>query len=128
MNLIDATVVESPQGKALHVDDEWQLPVPKRFADRVEAGRDVVVGLRADDIAPQGHGIPPGEKSAFESTVNISEPLGSETLLFVNFGPHEAIAKMIRPRPVREGEAMTFDVNLEELKLFDRTTGEAIRG
>ncbi len=128
MNMFDAVIVEDRQGKVLQVDEEWRLPVPRRLTDRVETGREVVIGLRADDIAPQGHGIPPAERSTFESTINIVEPLGSETLLFVNFGPNETIAKMVRPRAVREGEKLSFDVNLEELKLFDRTTGKAIRG
>ena len=35
-------------------------------------------------------------------------------------------SKMYRPRPVREGETSTFDVNLAETKLFDRATGRAM--
>ena len=126
MNLLDAVIGTCPDGKVLRFSDDWRLPVPRRLADRVESGREVVVGLRADDIVPHGHGIPPDDMSSFESTVNISEPLGSETLLFVPFGQYEIISKMYRPRPVQEGETLTFDVNLAEMKLFDKTAGRTL--
>ena len=128
MNMFDGVVADAADGKVLRVDSDWQLPVPSYLATRVETGHEVVIGLRADDITPRGHGVPPREGAVFESTVNIVEPLGSETLLFVNFGPSETIAKMVRPRRVHEGETLSFDVNLEELKLFDRSSGQAIEG
>ena len=127
MNLLDAVIGTGPEGKVLRFSDGWRLPLPHRLADRMEPGREVVVGLRADDIVPHGHGIPPEDKSSFESVVNISEPLGSETLLFVPFGRYEIISKMYRPRPVQEGETLIFDVNLAEMKLFDKSAGRAIQ-
>ena len=126
MNLFDAVAVENSNGRVLQVSDGWQLPVPQRLSQAAETGREVVVGLRSDDLVPQGHGLPPEEKCSFESRVTIAEPLGSETLLFIEFGPHEAISKMLNPRPVREGETVAYDVNLARLQLFDRASGRAI--
>ena len=126
MNLIDAAVVETSHGRALHVGEGLRLPLPRRLDARVEADREVVVGLRAEALVPQGHGVPPEEKYTFESRINIADPLGSETFLFVNLGFHEVVSKMANPRPVREGDHVTCDVDLARLHLFDRASGRVI--
>jgi multiple sugar transport system ATP-binding protein len=127
MNLFDATVVPRADGPAVRVAEGWDLPVPAALHARVAAGDAVVLGLRPDDLVPHGHGLPPERKATFESAVSIAEPLGSETLLFLGFGPNEAIARMFAPKPVPPGTRVRFDVNLDGMRLFDRGSGLAIR-
>ena len=126
MNLFDATVVETSQGRALLVSDGCRLPLPRHLRERVEAGREVMVGLRADGLVPRGHGVLPEEKYTFESRINIADPRGSETFLFVNLGPHEVVGKMLNPHLVREGDRVTCDIDLARLHLFERASGQAI--
>ncbi len=126
MNLFEAVTADSPEGLALELGEGVRLPLPERYGRGLAAGRELVVGLRADDLVPQGHGMPPKERSTLESQVAIAEPLGNETLLFVNLGPHEAVSKMLNPRPVRPGETIAYDVDLSRLHLFDRASGQAI--
>ncbi|HEX9768508.1 MAG TPA: sn-glycerol-3-phosphate ABC transporter ATP-binding protein UgpC [Kiloniellales bacterium] len=128
MNLFDALSAETPQGLALQIGDGVQLPLPKRYLGKLAAGREVVVGVRADDVVPHGHGMRPEERWTLESKINIAEPLGNETLLFVNFGAYEAVSKMLHPRLVRQGETIACDVDLSRVHLFDRASGQAIRG
>jgi len=128
MNLFDAIIAQNVDGKVLQIADGVELPLPGRFSGALALGQEVVVGMRPEDLVPQGHGMPPAERCSFESTVSIAEPLGNETLLFLNVGPHEAISKMLNPRPVRSGEHITYDVDLTHLHIFDRTGGRAIRG
>jgi multiple sugar transport system ATP-binding protein len=128
MNLFDAVVVPGDGGQAVQVGADWALPLPRHLQGRVAAGDRVVLGLRPDDLVPHGHGLPPRDKASFESTVAIAEPLGSETLLFLGFGPYEAVARMLSPRPVKAGERIRCDVNLAGMHLFDKATGVAIRG
>jgi multiple sugar transport system ATP-binding protein len=126
MNLFNAETVETLEGLELQLGGGVRIPLPRRYAGRLAAGRDVLVGVRADDIVPRGHGMPPQESVTLESTVNIAEPLGNETLLFVNFGPYEAVSKMLNPRLVRQGETIAYDVDLSRVHLFDRASGRTI--
>ena len=127
MNLLEAAVTGSSRGLVLRAGEDLRLPLPRRLHGRVEAGREVRVGLRADAIVPRGHGLPPEERHGFQSRIHIADPLGSETFLFLGLGPHEVVARMPNPRPVREGEQVTCDIDLGRLLLFDRASGRAIR-
>ena len=94
---------------------------------RVAEGRPIVVGLRADDLAPEGHGlVGAGETVAIECPVLLAEPLGTETILFIELGGREVQGKMLMPRAVAVGEKLRFLVNLPALHVFDKATGARI--
>ena len=60
--------------------------------------------------------------------VTLTEPLGTETLLFAELAGVEVQAKMLNPRPVAPGEAMKFNLMLDKTHVFDAASGKAIRG
>ncbi|MEH6834415.1 MULTISPECIES: ABC transporter ATP-binding protein [Falsihalocynthiibacter] len=125
MNLMDATV--TADGK-LDLTDGVLVPVPAAFKDKVSAGQKVVFGFRADNVMPEGHSLPmQGEAASFDMTVDLSEPLGTETLLFVTLAGVEIQAKMHNPRPVKSGERLTFQLDLTRCHLFDAVTQKALR-
>jgi len=59
--------------------------------------------------------------------VDLTEPLGTETLLFATLAGTEVQAKMLNPRPVQSGERMTFQIMLDKCHLFDAETGATLR-
>ncbi|MXQ07432.1 sn-glycerol-3-phosphate ABC transporter ATP-binding protein UgpC [Alphaproteobacteria bacterium GH1-50] len=123
MNLLPATV----RGGAVHFTDGKSLPVPSRLAGKVRDGQEVTFGLRPDDLTPQGHGIAEGgERAQMELEVILSEPLGTETILYTTIAGQEAQGKMYGPRPVSPGERLVFDVALEKAHLFDAATGRSV--
>ncbi|MBE9637462.1 ABC transporter ATP-binding protein [Salipiger mangrovisoli] len=125
MNMAEATVTRS----ALHLDDGTEVPMPPAFS--VAEGRRVVLGLRPDDIYPEGHGIHSESGHAVERRelpVHLSEPLGNETLLFTEFGGQSWTARMLNPRAVKRGEALRFHLDLSRAHLFDADTGLTLRG
>ncbi|SLN62625.1 ABC transporter ATP-binding protein [Roseisalinus antarcticus] len=124
MNMADARVV----GGNLRLSDEAELPLPPGVA--AQDGQNVVLGLRPDDIYPQGHGIHTEGGDAVEPrdlTVKLSEPLGNETLLFVDFGGKGWTARMLNPRIVKRGEVLGFHMDLSRAHLFDAETGRSLR-
>ena len=101
------------------------LPVAaERYGDRLVEGRAVVAGLRAEDIVPVGHGLAPPRAVRISGIVSLSEMLGAETLLFGALGPHTFVSRMQQPRLIEQDEAMSFDVNVDRLHLFDSRTEE----
>ncbi len=123
MNLIPARV----NGDALVFSDGRTLPLPTRHARLVSDGQDVIFGLRPDDLTPHGHGIAEGgERAQLTLNVALSEPLGTETILYTAMAGQEVQGKMYGPRPVTPGETMTFDIALEKAHLFDAATGASV--
>ncbi len=124
MNLLPATV----KGGSVEFSDGKSLPMPERLGPLVHDGQKVIFGLRADDLTPVGHGITSGGQSA-QLTLDIvlSEPLGTETILYTTIAGQEAQGKMFGPRVVAPGESLTFDVALEKAHIFDASTGASVR-
>jgi multiple sugar transport system ATP-binding protein len=124
MNMIEAEV----QDGVLRFAEGTTMPVPVRFRDQVRTGRRVVFGLRPDDVYPVGHGLHTGaEVDIRPLAVQLTEPLGNETLLFVRFGGSEWTSRMLNPRDLRRGEIVEFQFDLSRAHLFDAETGRSLR-
>lgn len=124
MNLLPATIKEG----AVVFSDGTALPVPARLKDRVREGQKVVFGLRPDDLTPVGHGIAEsGDQARMTLDVVLSEPLGTETILYTTISGQEAQGKMFGPRDVAAGETLEFDIAMDKAHLFDADTGRSVR-
>ncbi|MBN9272929.1 MAG: sugar ABC transporter ATP-binding protein, partial [Mesorhizobium sp.] len=119
MNFIDAVAVDGgvsvPGGKVLPLDEGRFKPIAR--------GTRLTLGVRADDIVPVGHGQAPSRSLDFSAPIQFSEPLGNESLLIMEFGGREVVAKMLAPVPVAAGQVMPFQLNLQKIHLFDAATG-----
>lgn len=124
MNLVDAEV----SGGNLKLQGGTELPIPVSARGLVHEGQHVTFGFRADNLMPLGHAVDEeGEIVPIELTVTLTEPLGTETLLFSEIGGVEVQGKMFNPRPVKPGEVMQFRLVLDKCHLFDGETGDALR-
>jgi multiple sugar transport system ATP-binding protein len=123
MNLLAGTIRD---GNVV-LEDGTAVPVPPGHV--ASEGQAVHLGIRADNIMPVGHSLPPTKHvTEIEMSENLTEPLGTETLLFAELAGAEVQAKMLDPRPVRTAERMTFQIMLDKCHLFDAETGLALRG
>ena len=126
MNMI-SSIVETDQGKKImKTEDGISVPVPVSKKDVVKDGQKISFGFRAEDIVPLKFGNKPSQSWNYKSKVNLSEPLGTETLIFTNFGKIEIVSRMFTPELVRAGDELDFSLNLDRTYLFDDETGKAI--
>ena len=126
MNMI-SSIVETDQGKKImKTADGISVPVPVSKKDVVKDGQKISFGFRAEDIVPLKFGNKPSQSWNYKSKVNLSEPLGTETLIFTNFGKIEIVSRMFTPELVRAGDELDFSLNLDRTYLFDDETGKAI--
>ena len=124
MNMIEAEV----RGDRLRAPDGAELPLPQAFRGRVSEGQRVTFGLRPDDIYPTGHGLHTGTQVETRPLeVELTEPLGNETLLFIRFGGQEWTSRMLNPRHLRRGEVVEFQFDLSRAHLFDAESGLSLR-
>ena len=127
MNFGDATVDDG----RLVFGSGAALPIPQQFRTRVSAGQKVTFGLRPDDIYPTGHGLHSGEAIEVhgqELPVSITEPLGNETLVFVQFAGRDWVSRMLNPKPLAMGAPTAMSLDLSQAHLFSADTGKTLRG
>jgi multiple sugar transport system ATP-binding protein len=125
MNLVEATVDDGQ----IRFGFGASLPVPRQFKQAVSAGQKVVFGLRPDDIYPSGHGIHSGEEEdlhRLEMPVSITEPLGNETLVFVDYTGRDWVSRMLNPRPLKAGDRVEMSLDLSQAHLFAADTGKSL--
>ncbi|MFT5893718.1 MAG: multiple sugar transport system ATP-binding protein [bacterium] len=126
MNLLPATINDAADSIVL--SDGTTLSLPSIYKGKVSAKQTVVFGFRADNLMPVGHGLAPGVETArMDLYVNLSEPLGTETILFGDIAGQEIQAKMFNPRPVSFGETLTCELDLSRCHLFDKATQRSLR-
>jgi len=83
-------------------------------------GRRIILGIRPEDLHPgQGNGV-------IEGSVNVREPLGHETLIYVGTSNGDVIAKADGRTPPEIGEVVQLGADPENLHVFDAETGEAL--
>ena len=82
--------------------------------------RKIILGIRPEDLHPgQGSGV-------IEGKVNVREPLGHETLIYVGTSNGDVIAKADGRIPPEIGETVHLGADPENLHIFDAATGEAL--
>ena len=86
----------------------------------------MVLGIRPEDIVPEGHGTRPELGADFEATVNFAEMLGNESLLFADLGGTEIVARMQHPRAVDPDQTLKFRIDGTRVHLFDKQTQNSL--
>jgi multiple sugar transport system ATP-binding protein len=58
----------------------------------------------------------------------VTEPLGNETLVFVEFNGADWVSRMLNPKPLRPGDKVKMSLDLSQAHLFSAATGRTLRG
>ncbi|MBA3910124.1 MAG: sugar ABC transporter ATP-binding protein [Rhodobacter sp.] len=112
MNMMPGVVRDG----AVVLGDDTRLPLPPGLS--VDAGREVIYGVRPEHLAVGAEGL--------TGTVAVVEPTGSETHVVLRATGREVVA-MFRDRvPFRPGDQLTFAPDVEKVHLFDKATGARI--
>ncbi len=115
----------------LRADDGWRLlseqgeirlghsPATPAWQDWLD--RDVVLGVRPEDLQPQTAGA-----AALSAQLEIIEPVGNEVFLNLRFG-EQVLVSRVSPRNVPEsGSVVPLELASARLHLFDGASGERI--
>jgi multiple sugar transport system ATP-binding protein len=86
--------------------------------------KEVVFGVRPEHLTSEA---PAGASTAVSSTVEIAEPMGSESLVYLKAGTGNFIARIHGEHLYHLGEQLTVYVNLDKASLFDSATENMIR-
>jgi multiple sugar transport system ATP-binding protein len=127
MNFFDVTVVGTSDDLALD-GGSFKVKVP---ANEVEAlmpysGKQVVLGVRPEDIHDSQY-APPGIKPApVTAKVDVTELMGNEVYLYLISGTKNFIARVDPRTAARVGQEVPVLFNMDNIHVFDRDTELAI--
>ncbi len=128
MNFFNATLVL--EDSTLWVDTGvFRVKVPE---DRVAVykpyvGKQVVFGIRPEDIHDPEY-APPGIQAApVEGQVDVTELMGNEVIVYLVAGEHQFLARVDPRTKFRVGNQVQVVFNMDNMHLFDRETEAAIR-
>ncbi|MEY4939070.1 MAG: hypothetical protein RIQ93_805 [Verrucomicrobiota bacterium] len=135
MNFFRGSIQQHDTGAAFVEDNRVRpplvLPLPAQFnGGSLRDGKPVVLGVRPEDIH-----VLPGATSVVaplggQFTVEIVEPLGAETLLYLGTGATSFVARLRGTDQFRTGADLKLGVDLQRAHFFDpaselRMTGES---
>jgi multiple sugar transport system ATP-binding protein len=105
---------------------QLRLPAKEWAAAQEFVGKTMLLGIRPEDIElAQFAG---GESTgSFPAIVDIVEPMGAETNLYLQSGAHTVVCRSQRALDHREaGRRQQFEMNLKKAHLFDPTSGNRV--
>jgi multiple sugar transport system ATP-binding protein len=127
MNFFDTRLVED-SGRLYVEGDGFRLAVPPSLEDkyRPHVNKDVLFGIRPEHVTEiSALGDLPGREE-LRAAVDVMEPIGSEVILIVMVGKHKLTARVDPHIETSVYQPITLLVNMNEMHLFDKETGEVI--
>jgi len=125
MNIFSAEIINSNNNIKIKLDDNLHFDCSEDQKNKLQNKKNIFLGIRAEDIMPVDNNINTSFWS-FKRNVDIVEPLGTETQLFITINDKEIISRMYNPYEVNVGDELTFQVDPHKVHFFDKETEKAI--
>jgi len=128
MNFLDAILNEDDKGYFLEVNgDRLYIPAGKVKAElKAYAGKPVKMGIRPEDLYDDDLFLESHPDSTIETVVDVSELMGSEVYLYLNYGESVLTARVAPTTASRSGDEIKIGLNMNKIHLFDTETERAI--
>ena len=129
MNFFDAKVVSDGGPDDLYVEvGTLRLKVPNHRIGAVKslAGREVVFGIRPEDIHHPSERREAPEHQKGTVAVGVVEPLGSEQFVYLTVNNQEFTSRMPARVQLAPGSPLEVIFDTEKMHIFDRQTERAV--
>jgi multiple sugar transport system ATP-binding protein len=130
MNFLPCRLVEGTNGSAglsVKLADKLSFAVPPDRAARYRSyvGRELVFGLRPEDIIENRGSLPSG-RVAFDAQLDVVEPMGMETMVYFLVDGTEVCGRVNPAVAGKPGETMPLVADLNHMHLIDPQTDQVI--
>jgi len=103
-----------------------QVPAHKQNQLKPALGRDVVFGVRPEDIHDRSERREAPEHQRAQVQVEVVEPLGSELFVYLRSENQEFTSRMPARAQMAPGQKVDVVFDTEKLHVFDRQTEQAL--
>lgn len=113
--------------KASNVDVEVPEGRARVLRDRGYVGKDVVFGIRPEDIHDEPVFLEASPDSVLKTKVEVSENMGSEMYLYLSgLGDDMFVARVDARSDVKMGDEVKLAFDMNKCHIFDKETEEAV--
>ena len=129
MNLLDGRIEAEGDGLVFRTPgDRFELAVPAEYHSALSpyAGKPICLGLRPEDLQENAGQVPVRGRT-LQAGVEVVEPMGSETYVYLKLNGHPITARVHALAKPGVGTELVLDVNARNLHFFDPETEVAIR-
>ena len=128
MNFIACRLEEAAGGVRVRLTDAIAFPVPQtreaRYRPHLGSG-ELQFGLRPEHIVERRPHSEP-HQHAFEVTLEVTEPMGMETLVYFSIGSAEVCGRVNPMAGAQDGRPMTLVADLANMHLIDEASGRVL--
>jgi multiple sugar transport system ATP-binding protein len=127
MNFLPCQLVQNGSGISVRLSDKLTFPIPESRAGRYRpnVGREMLFGLRPEDIIEKRGDLEPG-RVPFDVQLDVVEPMGMETMVYFIVDAVEVCGR-VNPEAARKaGEMMSLVADLNHMHLIDPRTDQVL--
>jgi multiple sugar transport system ATP-binding protein len=128
MNFFPSTL-ESEGGEVYSASEGMRLRVPQQYRQALasQAGKQIIFGLRPEDVADVRMEQNVDQQSVVPVTVDVVEPMGSEIYLYLlTKGNQQFVARVDPMTKVEPGQEMQVVFDMSKMHAFDPTTQQTL--
>lgn len=120
MNFFEGVIIRK-EGKLFFKESTFEVELPAAWTDKVGAFVDkpVSFGSRPEDIGSEQAESDPA-MPRIKASVEVIEPMGSETYVYLNTGAHSFIARVEAHRRMVVGDSIEFAIYIPKAHLFNK--------
>ncbi|MDY6878518.1 MAG: ABC transporter ATP-binding protein [Chloroflexota bacterium] len=128
MNFFDAQLAER-DGKVILDCKDFILNVPESKAAlyRQHLGKEVIFGIRPEDVHDPEFAPPGIQESLVEAKVDVTELMGHEVIVYLVTDKTQFLGRFDPRTGVRVGNVINAAFNMDSMQIFDKQTELAIR-
>jgi multiple sugar transport system ATP-binding protein len=123
MNFISGKLKEGPDNTVIFKeiqDGVVECKLPNRASAKAFVGKDVVIGFRPEALTLVHDSSSPSAGCRFQAIIDIVEPMGAETNIYLQTGAHTVICRSEAHMDHSEiGHRIQFEVDPAKVHLFD---------
>ena len=118
--------LSSDGDKLIFTEDTFEVTLPADWKELITpyVGKNVVFGIRPEDIGSEqatDKGFP-----SIKAVIEVVEPMGAETYLYLNTGKHPFIARVDAHLKFKVGESVELPLYMPKAHMFDGETTNII--
>jgi len=125
MNFLNVKVEK--QGNLKLIAENFNVDVPEKFNDKLNSyvGKEIVFGIRPEDIYDKST-YKGDQNNIIDTSVEVAEPLGAETLLHIVINGQSLTAKVDPTTTANAGDNIKVVFDLNKMHAFDKETQQAL--
>ena len=113
----------------LHFDEgTFKARIPAQFEKSLApyADKPIIFGVRPEAIHERSPGESPGDKVMFKATVEVVEPMGNETIVYVTTGKSPAVTRLTTRREIKPSSEIDLFIDMRRIHFFDPTDEKTV--